>query len=402
MIDRVAGSPQSTRFLLLYALAWAGGSIAYVPFLSILLPVRVSVLAGPGAEVAWLAYIAFAGAIAASIGNIGFGYLSDITRNRRAWIASGLILSCGLLFAMRWASDLPLLIGLIVGWQLALNMMLAPLAAWAGDCVPNRQKGLLGGLMAFAPALGALSGALVTLPDFASTDSRLVLVGSIVAACILPVLVFGTPARIAEPETPVRSASGETERDLRPVERSAVLRMWFARLAVQLPEAALFSYLYFWFRSIDPAVGDNRTAQVFSAVLFVAAPIALIAGRWSDRKDRPLVPLVVCAAISAAGLIGMAVAETLPAAIGAYAIFGIAVSIFLAHHSAQTLRVLPRPDRRGRDLGLFNLTNTMPSLIMPWFTLALVPSFGFSGLFLLFGGLAVMAGLLLGTFRRRI
>lgn len=29
------------RFILLYALAWAGGSIAYTPFLSILLPARV-------------------------------------------------------------------------------------------------------------------------------------------------------------------------------------------------------------------------------------------------------------------------------------------------------------------------------------------------------------------------
>ena len=35
------------RFLLLYALAWAGAAIAYVPFLSILLPVRVAGLAGP-------------------------------------------------------------------------------------------------------------------------------------------------------------------------------------------------------------------------------------------------------------------------------------------------------------------------------------------------------------------
>ena len=49
-------------------------------------------------------------------------------------------------------------------------------------------------------------------------------------------------------------------------------------------------------------------------------------------------------------------------------------------------------------LGLFNLTNTMPSLVMPWFTLALVPSFGFSGLFLLFAGLALVAALLLLSF----
>lgn len=401
MTDRVPVARQSTRFLLLYALAWAGSAIAYVPFLSILLPVRVSILAGPGTDVAWLAYIAFAGAIAASIGNIGFGYLSDITGNRRTWIWLGLLLSCGLLVVVRRASDLSDLIALIVCWQLALNMMLAPLAAWAGDCVPNGQKGLLGGLLAFAPAFGAMSGALVTIPRLASADGRLALVALIVASCVLPVLVFGAPLQVAEPASPISETANVPAGDDQPFRRGAVLRMWLARLAVQLPEAALFSYLYFWFRSIDPAMGDARTARVFSLVLLLAVPIALLAGRWSDRRNRPLVPLVVCAAISAVGLVGMAMARTLPAAIGTYALFGVATSVFLAHHSAQTLRVLPRSDRRGRDLGLFNLTNTMPSLIMPWFTLALVPYFGFSALFLLFGGLAVVAGLLLGTFSRR-
>jgi hypothetical protein len=39
---------------------------------------------------------------------------------------------------------------------------------------------------------------------------------------------------------------------------------------------------------------------------------------------------------------------------------------------------------------------------MPWFTIALVPYFGFSGLFLLFAGLAMLAALLLATFGREI
>ena len=64
--------------------------------------------------------------------------------------------------------------------------------------------------------------------------------------------------------------------------------------------------------------------------------------------------------------------------------------------------MLPRSDRRGRDLGLFNLTNTVPSLIMPWLTLALVPQFGFKTLFLLFSGLAFAGGLLLRPYAGRM
>ena len=176
------------------------------------------------------------------------------------------------------------------------------------------------------------------------------------------------------------------------------------RLGAFLPEiaeAALFAYLFVWLRSIDPALSDNQTARVFSAVLILSAPLALLGGRWADRQERPLLPLVICAAISACGLAGMALSGTLFSAIAAYALFGIASSVFLALHSAQTLRVLPRSDRRGRDLGLFNLTNTLPSLIMPWLTLALVPWFGFAGLFVVFAALALGAGLLLLPLARR-
>jgi sugar phosphate permease len=69
-------------------------------------------------------------------------------------------------------------------------------------------------------------------------------------------------------------------------------------------------------------------------------------------------------------------------------------------HASQTLRVLPSPQHRGRDLGLFNLTNTVPGMVMPWLTVLLVPSFGYSSLFVLFAALSILSALLLATFAR--
>ena len=380
------------RFIMLYALAWAGGSIAYTPFLSILLPVRVSHLAGASAQVNWLAYLAFTGAIAASLGNILFGYLSDITRFRRGWVALGLVLSGLLLMLSGRAQTLPALIAAVVVWQLALNMMLAPLAAWAGDRVPDTHKGMLGGLLAFAPGLGALSGALVTMPGLADPATRLALVALLVALCVVPVLVFDpASSATAVPMSPNPA----------PATRRALLaRMWLARLAVQIAEATMFTYFFFWLRTLDPAINDSTTTRMFGAVLIMSAPAALLAGRWIDRNGRPMIPLVLCAALSACGLLTMAAAGTLVMAITGYAVFGLASGVFLALHSAQTLRVLPRPERRGRDLGLFNLTNTVPSLVMPWLTLLMVPLFGYAGLFVLLAVLAGAAAVLLAATRQ--
>ena len=392
----------SSRFLLLYALAWAGASISYIPFLTILLPVRVADLVGHDAAVYWLSYLAFFGAIAASVGHIGFGYLSDITGQRRLWIWGGLVLSSLLLVAVSWVDDLPELIALVVCWQLSLNMMLAPLAAMAGDHVPDSRKGLLGGLMAFAPGLGALSGALVTIPGVASPDARLGLVAVLVVMCVAPVLIASNQALAPIPKALCPSTPDPARtRGLQNSGRGALIRMWLARLTVQVAEAALFAFLYLWFRSIDASMTDNRTASVFSAILLVSIPLALLTGGWADRRAQPVLPMIVCAACSAIGLMGMALAHNVQAGLYSYALFGTASTIFLAQHSAQTLRVLRRPDRRGRDLGIFNLTNTMPSLIMPWFALILVPYFGFSGLFFLLALLSVVTGLLLAPLARQ-
>ncbi|RVQ69336.1 MFS transporter [Croceicoccus ponticola] len=392
---------QSWRFLLLYALAWAGSAIAYVPFLTVLLPVRVTELAGTG-DVRMLGFLTFGGAIAASIANIGFGWLSDWTGHRRVWIAIGLVGNVALLLMVPAAQGLVELLAIILGWQLALNMMMAPLAAWAGDYVPDGQKGLLGGLMAFAPAAGAITTAFVTIPGLAGPDERLWIVAAIVLTCVAPVLIFGAPTQFPELLRDDLGGPAEAVDAAKPVKR-----MWAARLAVQVAEAALFAYLLYWFRSIDEGVTDAEVARIFGFVLAAAVPLALLSGRWADRAGRPILPLAICAFIAAIGLSAMAlasgVASGLALALAGYVVFGLAATVFLSLHSSQTLRVLPRARHRGRDLGFFNLTNTVPSLVMPWLTIAIVPVFGYSGLMALLAALALVAcGLLASTGRALI
>ncbi len=390
---------QSRRFLVLYALAAAGGSAAYVPFLTLLLPVRVTDLWGPQG-IAVLSYAAFVGAVAASLANIAFGWVSDRTRNRRNWITAGALLSCMLLIAMRYANSVPTLLVLIVLWQIALNMMLNPLIAWAGDCVPDQQKGTLGGLLSFSPAFGALTGALITIPGLANADTRLVLNACLVMAMVLPVVFFGKPKPM--PHLMLAPPTGGTpEQELQPRSKNTpVKRMWLVRLLVQIAEAALFGFLLLWFQSIDESITDNDTAQLFTIVLFASVPLALVVGRWSDRVRKPRLPLTITAGGASVGLFVLAGAQGAAAGAAGYVLFGIMAGIFLALHSSQTLRVLPRPSTRGRDLGIFNLTNTVPSLIMPWLVLTLIPAFGFQALFLLLAGFSALSCLLLATMRR--
>lgn len=384
---------QPIWFLVLFALAAGGGAVAYVPLLTALLPLKVTALMG-AEDVPSLARATFYGAIVASLANIAFGMVSDRSRLRLPWVVSGLVISGVLLVLIGEAGSMLELITLIMLWQVGLNMMLGPLLAWAGDCVPDSQKGLLGGMLAVAPAMGAMAGSLVTFEQLVAEEYRLVTVAILVAVLVLPAVIFGrgrARPELLEPVVEVAKQNGPKRPD------AIVWRMWMARFLVQISEAGLFAFLLFWLRSISGDFHENTSANIFSIVLIVSIPLSLLIGRWSDRNGKPITPLWLCAGIAGTGLAIMAIAADLPLAITGYVIFGIAASIFLSLHTSQTLRVLPKPQHRGRDLGIFNLTNTIPSIVMPALTLTLVPGFGFSALFLLFGSLALLAALLLAT-----
>ena len=388
---------QPRWFLALFALAAAGGAVGYVPLLTVLLPQRIAELQG-GEDVAALAQVTFLGAVMASLANIAVGMVSDRTRSRRPWIITGLIASNLLLIAVGEARSVTALMALIMAWQVALNLMLAPLMAWAGDCFPDRQKGVLGGGLALAPALGALAGSLVTYAGLIPPDARLVVVATLVSALVLPAVVLGKGRAQPALMEPVRA---ERDVPLRLHDR-VVVRMWTARLLVQVAEGGMFAFLLYWLRSLAPDFPEHSAANIFSAVLVCAVPVSLLLGRWSDRHGRPIYPLVAAAAVCGAGMAVMAAAGTLAWAIGGYVVFGLAAAVFLSLHASQTLRVLPAPQHRGRDLGVFNLTNTVPGMVMPWLTVLLVPSFGYGALFAVFAALALLSAALLTTFARRI
>jgi MFS family permease len=386
---------QPRWFLLLYALAAAGGAVAFVPLLTVLLPQHIAEMQG-GEDVAALAQVTFFGAVVASIANIAVGTLSDRSRVRRPWILAGLLLSSGLLIAVGEARSASELVLLVMAWQVGLNLMLSPLMAWAGDCFPDRQKGVLGGALALSPALGALAGSLVTYGALVPPEARLWVVAMLVAALVLPALALGggrvRPALVAPSTAGRRDAPAHADH--------AVRRMWAARFLVQVAEGGMFAFLLFWLRSLAPGFPENAAANIFSIVLVCAVPASLVLGRWSDRHGRPILPLAGCALLCAAGLMVMAVAANLTQAIAGYVVFGLSAAIFLSLHSSQTLRVLPAPQHRGRDLGVFNLTNTLPAMVMPWLTVLLVPRLGFAALFVLFAGLALASAALLASFAR--
>ena len=90
---------------------------------------------------------------------------------------------------------------------------------------------------------------------------------------------------------------------------------------MQIAEAGLFAFLLFWLRSLAEDFHENTAANIFSMVLIISVPLALLLGRWSDRRERPIIPLAICALVITTGLVLMAFARELDVAIAGYVVF---------------------------------------------------------------------------------
>lgn len=364
-------------------MANAGGVIAYLPFLVLLLPAKVTALVGPAA-VEWLGLATLVGAIAASIGNVLFGWASDRIGTRRGWASAGLVLTLASYALLHAAASPSSLIAAIAAYQLALNMMLASLAAWAADTVPDRRKGVLGGLLGAGPMLGGLAGIVVTLPILAETWMRMAAIGALIFLCVAPLLIVPAP--------PYPDGPADQPTSPRPARaRADFAWLWCARLLVQVAGNVMFGFLFYYFLSLPAPPSPAGIARLSALAVGLGFPIALLIGARSDRLGRRRPFLVAAALAAAAGLALMAAAADLAISAAGYLLFGCASAVFLALHAGFTMQFLPSPAHRGRDLGILNLANTAPAVIAPLLAIWLVPGRGFGPLLALLTALMLLA-----------
>ncbi|MGA1798885.1 MFS transporter [Sphingomonas sp. 4RDLI-65] len=380
---------RSTAFLLIFALAYAGGVIGYLPLLTLLLPIKVGTVAGAG-RLDTLTAIVVAGAVAASVSNIAFGWLSDRSvargRGRRGWLAGGVVATAISYAAMATAATPGELMLAVIAFQVAVNAVLAPLLAIMADEVPDTQKGMAGGLLAMAcPVASALAAMLMATASLDET-ARLAIVPLVMVGCIMPLLLAKshTIARI-DPTSPMKA-----------VLRRDLALAWSARLLVQVAGSALFVYLFYYLESVAPMQAPGTIAARMGTVMLVAytlpLPIAVLVGRFADRSGRTKPLLFAATIVAAAGLVGMAIANDFASGAIAFCIYTTGASVFLALHASFAMQLLPTPLHRGRDLGLLNLTNTLPGLLGPTLTWALATPTDFDVVMLVLAALTLCGG----------
>ncbi|QYU68871.1 MFS transporter [Leptolyngbya sp. 15MV] len=360
----------------LYALAFLGAHLAFMPLLVLLLPRRVAALA-QGEVVALLSWLLLGGALVASVAHMAAGWWSDRwfarAGDRRLPLALGLGATVVALSAFAFARTPMALVAAVIGFQLALNLMFAPLGALLADYVEDARKGRVAGMLNAALPLSNAGVALLAWLYPADSDLAFVLAAALVALCVLPLVVAWPFATVQESPAAARCAvSGATP-------RADFAAAWVARLLVQFGAALLIGYLFLFVAGQVPRLGapPGGDASRFVGILSLAATgmalaFALAGGLLPDMSRRRCLPLAGAALATALALATLAEAPGWTVLVAGYAIFHSALAAFLAIDSALVAQLVSGHPRRGALLGVMNLTNTMPALIAPALALATV------------------------------
>ena len=380
-------------FLLIYALANAGAITAFLPLLTLLLPIKVEHLAG-NARIGVMTATVIAGAITASGANILFGTLSDrsVARGgkRRSWIAGGVVATVtaygGIIVAVSPAT----IVVAVVLFQISVNAILAPLLAIMAEEIPDAQKGVASGMLAFANPLAAAVSAVLVAQTVLGENGRFGYLAAVVALCIAPLLL-----------TRARPAVIGTARTKPHMARRDLALAWIARLLVQIGGNVLFLYLLYYMESVAPDMPRDliatRVGRLLMLAYAVSLPVAVLAGWLSDRIGRRKPFLFGAASCAASGLVMMATASGWGQSALAFGVYAAGSAVFLALYAGFAMELLPDPRHLGRDLGVLNLTHTVPALLGPLLTWMLATPDDFSALmltlaaFTLAGGLAILA-----------
>jgi len=380
-MDSAARSVPARRGVTLYALAYFGAHLSYAPLLALLLPRRIVAIA-PDRAAAATSLVVLIGAVMASLAHILGGRISDGWRrrhgNRRAPIALGLGLTVLALAGLGFARTVATAAAGLIAFQLALNLMFAPLGALLVDHYADGAKGRVAALVNLAAPLAGLGTGIAALAFPHDGAAPFCAVAAAVGLAVLPLVVFwpfdGMAVSGTDELAPAAAGAASGSADL--------ARVGLARMLMQSGNAFMVSYFYLFLvrhpgragimggQSVDPVYG--RLVVVTTLAVLIAT---VVAGQWSDRHRRRRAPMIA-AALTGALALGMVLDGRDWLVLAGYGLFQVGLIAYLALDTAVVAQVLHRSARPGEMLGYMNLANTLPSVVVPSLVLALAGGTG--------------------------
>lgn len=378
---------------------------ALITPIQLLLPQQAELLDAAGKETIFGIVTGFGALVSAAATPLA-GMASDRTTSRfgrrRPWVIGGALVGAVGFGVLATARDV---VQMTLGWcvvQAGLNATLAALAAALPDRVPVAQRGRVAGAVGTTQILGTLIGTLVITMLFAGPASGYLACGAIVLIGVLA-FVACTPDAVLPKSAVPAETFGAALRGMwvSPRAYPDFAWAWGGHFLVQLGNALGVMYLLY-FLSDEVGLADPEQGLLLAMATYAGAVVlgAGVTGKLSDRSGRRKPYIHVSVVVMGAAAALLACWPTWTATVIAAALLGLGFGVYAAVGLALLTQVLPAASSRAKDLGIINISNSLPQVLAPLVaTVVLATSLGYSGLYALAAVITLFAGGLLSRVR---
>jgi MFS family permease len=374
LTDPADGTPPTLRALGLRNLfltlppAILGFSLFWGGVGGILLPLQVQAIA-PADQNGALAMVVGVGAIASMIAAPIAGTLTDRTRSRlggRApWLVVGAIGTLALAVVLSTATTVAMLTVVLVAIQFTTALILTPISAYIPDRVPLAKRGMFSAAFGLAQLVGTVLGQ-STGALFADT----IIVGYLVIGGVLAVLVVvfavtNVRSNIGEPLQPWTLRSVLSTFWVNPIAHPNFAWAFFGRFLMFTGYFPVQTFMLYLLQDYI-ALGDSAVAAVPAlglANLVGSIVGTLAAGVLVQRTNRTKPIIYGASALIVVALAAPLVWPSLPAMLVYSALAGFGMGAYVSVDFVLITLVLPNAQDVGKDLGVINITTTLPQTI---------------------------------------